>query len=153
MPYQFPPPIRERFLDDFGYVSRPWKKWFDSLKILDDQQTKKLSVTHTAGATLTRDDFGRIIKFNIGDRVSLGHAVCKLPSISETDINGWLKIFKIGSKRLTIQAADSDIIEISSPGGYIFCDEMIRGVANIELYVSDATTWAILSGTGIWKVC
>ena len=106
------------------------------------------SQTYSTSEYLSSLDLGKIIKFNNGS----GSMICYLPSLDETNIDSWVTIMRLGTGRLTIQAADIDTIEKSLPGGKIWCDEPGRVLANITLCLATVTKWAMLSGTGIWKV-
>lgn len=108
---------------------------------------KRPSVTYTnTGATLSTNDFGRVIKFENG----ANNVICTLPSVSSGDVDSWLIIMRLGTGRLTIQASDSDTIEKSKAGGQMYCQEEGRIVANLMLYLATETKWGILAGTGIW---
>ena len=111
--------------------------------------SKRPSVTYTnTGASLNTNDFGKVIKFDN----NANDVICTLPSVNSGHVDGWLIIMRLGTGRLTIQASDNDTIEKSKVGGRIFCQEIGRVVANIDLYLATETKWAILAGTGIWNV-
>ena len=110
---------------------------------------KKRSVIYTnTGATLSTNDFGKVIKFDNG----ANHVVCTLPSVGVSDIDGSFIIMRFGTGRLTIKASDNDTIERSVNGGTVYCEESGRPTANITIYLATETKWTILAGTGIWMV-
>ena len=142
-----PAPLRERFLNTLGQITEPWRKWLNEISGGSIPYHKFKSVIYTATKTLTVSDFGRVIRFNNGTN----NVGCFLPSVGEMDIDTWVIIMRVGTGSLTIQAADSDTIEKSGPGGKLVCDEADRVCANVWLYLATETEWAIMGGTGIWK--
>ncbi len=114
--------------------------------IINDGQTKsRASVTYTVDKALTTSEFGKVCKFN-----SSSDLTATLPSVGSSDVDSWLIIMRLGTGKLTIQASDSDEIEKSGAGGYIFCIETGRPAANLSIYLASETVWAVLGGTGIW---
>ena len=142
-----PVPLRERFLNSLGQITEPWRKWLNEISASSIPYHKFKSVIYTATKVLTAADFGKVIKFNNGTN----NVGCLLPSVGEMDVDTWIIIMRVGTGSLTIQAADSDTIEKSGPGGKLICDEVDRVCANVWLYLATETKWAILGGTGIWK--
>ena len=98
-------------------------------------------------ATLTSDDWGKLIIMDNGTKSVFVY----LPSIGATDIGCPLCVVRLGSGRVTIQAADADVLENSSAGGAVFCEEASRGAANLWLRVVSATKYMFEQGCGIWK--
>jgi hypothetical protein len=129
-------------------ISNPWRNYFDEID--NKINTGKIdSYTLTEETILTAAHLGRVIKVN---NSNLSWTVT-LPSVTESNVDSWIIIIRLGDGSLRIKAADSDTIESSSAGGFIRCDEgSERVLANVKLYLATATQWAILAGTGIWKV-
>lgn len=71
-----------------------------------------------------------------------------LPSVDTVDIGTVFTIVKLGTGRVTIDAADSDTIEDSGAGDTIYCAD--EGDAVITLRLFTATGWNILFANGTW---
>ncbi len=147
MAIQQAPPLSQRLVDGQGNITPIWRRWFQSLKVFDDQISQPPTETYTGNRTLTVRDFGKNIKFNNG----ANPVTCYLPSVGSTDVSSWLQISKLGTGRLRIQASDSDTIGKSSVGGAIISVEPNR-VENVRLYLESETHWDITGGIGIWNV-
>jgi len=82
---------------------------------LFQQPIVDITETFTSDYTITQANFEHIIIFD----TTGGDINCNLPSIGNGDIGKWLIIVRKGINKLTITAADADIILDSSPGGTI----------------------------------
>ena len=135
-------------LDAQGNLNPMWLKWFQRVGMFFDDYRKSPDLIYTTNASLTTDDYGKSIVFNIGAST----VTCTLMTARTTDINGWLgPIYRIGTGKLIITADSASTIEYSSAGGSIFCDEERRAAANVTLELVAANKWAIIEGTGLWK--
>ena len=101
----------------------------------------------TTDATLTTDDFGKLIVFDC----TSSDLTCSLMPASQRDLNGWLTLYRMGSGKFSVRAGVDDEIEYSSKGGTIWCDEKKRRAANLTLEIVDIGLWAITGATGLWK--
>lgn len=102
--------------------------------------------TVTEDTILTVTDFGKLIICNQpGDDINI-----TAPSVGEDEIGSVLKIVRIGSGFCKLHAADADLIENGTAGGFIMNIETNRSAANIELVLVAAAQWAINGGLGIW---
>lgn len=142
------PPVRANLLDQNGQLNHQWQRWFEEVGRFFDDYRRQPDISYTANATLTTDDFGKMIVFD----TSSGDRICNLMTVSSKDVFCWLTIFKIGERRLTILPDSATRIEFSSPGGRIWNDEVKRKAANVTLQLISTTQWAITGATGIWKV-
>ena len=152
------PPLREPMQNPDGSMSRVWYRFFEEMKNWTDkvsdevvsgrwQMKQRANKTVTdADVTLTSADFGKTITVDLGEN---DHTVY-LPSVDSTNIDVLFTIIRIGDGRISIQAADSDTIERSRPGGGIYCHESHRMIANVTLYLANETEWGITGATGIW---
>lgn len=141
------PPVNARLLDDNGMITRQWLLWFQRVGMFFDDFRRSPDLVYTTDATLTTDDFGKKIVFNVGTSTK----TCKLPTITSRDVNCWIgPIYRIGTGRLIITADASSAIEHSSLGGSLYCEETKRVAANVTLEVVAANQWGIIGGTGLW---
>ena len=130
-----------------GANNPDWLRWFADMTTQVSQIRQEDYRAYTEGTTLTPYDFGKAHIFTIG----ASNVEVILPPVDETDIFSWIRIIRIGSGRLRISAASTAVIESSSLGGQIWCNEANRKAANITLQLVEEDTWAILAGTGVWK--
>ena len=121
--------------------------WMTNLYTAVEEIRKQPWLEHTGDFNVTHNDFGKVHLMNIGS----SDATAYLPSVDETNIYQWIRFVRVGTGKLTIYAADSDMIEYSSAPGRIWCDEMKRTAANQGLILVEADKWALLGGIGIWK--
>ena len=152
------PPLREPMTGPDGQLSRVWYRFFEEMKNWTDKmqdeivsgkwQMKQRASETVVGddKTLTSADFGKSITMDIGEE---DHIVY-LPSVGAGNIGINFTIIRVGDGRISIQAADSDSIERSRPGGGIYCHESHRMIANVTLYLANETEWGIVGATGIW---
>jgi hypothetical protein len=102
--------------------------------------------TKTDSYVITTADFGKSLRMN-----SASAKIFTLPSVASADDGARITIMKVGAGRVTIQAADTDIIQDSSAAGTMYCDAAAETYANVTLeYIDAITKWAIVSGTGTW---
>lgn len=100
-----------------------------------------------AGITLTTSDFGKFVTVN-----SAAAQIVNLPSVDASHVGGWFIVVKLGAGKVTIQAADLDVINDSSAGGTIYNDLTDETSAVIKLRLVTATKWVIESFTGVgWR--
>lgn len=142
-------PIPRSPIAGTAQINPEWVRWFNELVTAVDEIRKEPYRVHTAGVTLTTADLGLVHIFNTGAT----NIEVTLPSVDTSNLHSWVKIVRLGTgkARLLIRASDSDLIEYSSAPGRIWCNEDKRTAANITLQLVQATKWAIMAGTGIWK--
>lgn len=93
--------------------------------------------------TITTADFSKVfIHSHASDSKTWN-----LPSVAAGDMGGELTFIKTGTGVMTIDAADSDIIEDSSAGGTIYSG---ASIASITLQLVGAALWKIKEATGTW---
>jgi len=145
-------PIRDKVLDRNGFLTEPWRKWFEEAggvaSIFSKYSAAKYIVTTVDPIYLTALQLGKVIKAENG----VNGANFKLPSVGRDDVDAWIAFVRLGTGRLVIDAADSDVIEKSSPGGRIVCMETGRVAASIILFLASETCWSIFGGIGVWHV-
>ena len=145
-------PIRDKLITKDGFLSEPWRKWFSTAGGQASYFSKFASAKHTidpsSTVNLIGSDLGKIIKADNGSN----GIVFKLPSVGRNDVDSWIGFMRLGAGPIIIDAADSDTIEKSSPGGRLICNEPGRVVASLMLFLASETKWAIFGGCGIWYV-
>jgi len=142
-----PPPVAVKMLDAQGNLDPHWLRWFQRVGTFGDDFRKTPDLVFTTDASLTTDDFGKIIAFNNG----AADLTCNLMTITKRDLYCWIgPIYRLGTGRVTITADSLSSIEYSSPGGSLSCDEERRAAANVTLEVIALNKWAIIGGTGLW---
>ena len=144
-----PPPVQARILDAQGNLNPQWLRWFQRVGMFFDDYRRTPDLVYTANATLTTDDYGKSIVFNVGS----GTLTCTLPLLRSGDVHCWIgPITRIGTGTLIITATSPNVIESSSAGGSIMCNEAKRVAANVTLEVMTSNIWAITGATGLWHV-
>jgi hypothetical protein len=100
--------------------------------------------TETKGATyaIQGTDLGKTFVLDSAETKTFN-----LPSVESGDIGTIFRFFKLGAGRLTIDAADSDVIYDSGAGDTIYSDSSL---AAISLQLISATVWGIISANGTW---
>ena len=73
-----------------------------------------------------------------------------LPSVAAGNVGLQYTFVKLGPGKLTIAAADSDIIGGSGAGGTVYDDEAGETHATITIQLANATKWVILGYHGTW---
>jgi len=73
-----------------------------------------------------------------------------LPSVGAGDVGLWFTFIKLGAGKLTIDAADSDVIADSGAGDTIYDDIAGETYATITLVLVSETQWAITGAHGTW---
>ena len=139
-------PVLSPMLTPDGLLTPVWRRWFQNLKIRDDEIRRKPAKTYTSDQTLSSFDLGKAILFDIG----IAEVTCTLPAVGTNDIWSWITIIRRGTGDFTIRCNDSDTLERG--GSSLYCDESIRVAANVTLQLFTETQWAIIGATGIWKV-
>lgn len=141
------PPVQAKLLDDNGNLTRQWNEWFRAVGMYYDNVRRLPDLEYSVNASLTTDDYGKKIIFNVGT----GTLTCKLPTITAKDVNCWVgPIYRIGTGKLIITADSLSSIEYSSKGGSLSCDEPRRAAANVTLEVVSENQWGVIGGTGLW---
>ena len=141
------PPYSEKLLMPDGTLSRRWYLWFQSLKNLDDQISIWPSDTLTADYTVKAKDFGKILKFDNGNKTM----TCQLPDATDSMIGAILTIVKLGSGQLRIKAGTGARIGSSNLGGTLVSAEPYR-IENIRIFLETSTRWVTVGGLGVWYV-
>lgn len=97
-----------------------------------------------ANATLTSADFGKSVRMS-----SASDYIAFLPSAGASDDGARLRIVKTGAGKVTVDAADSDLINDSGAGDTIY-NNSAETYAYIDLeYAHAIVTW-VACGTGTW---
>lgn len=125
-----------------------WRRWFQNLKIRDDEIRKAPYKTYTADTQLTTWELGKVVQFDC----TSADLVATLPTVEAKDLWAWLTILRIGTYKLTVTADPNSYIEYSSIGGSLYCEETRRRAANVQLQLVGVNQWAIIAGFGIWEV-
>ena len=73
-----------------------------------------------------------------------------LPSVAFGDIGTWYTFVKNGTNRLTIKAADADIIADSSAGARLYNSATNEYYATVTLQLANGTNWVITGAHGTW---
>jgi hypothetical protein len=141
-------PVLQPFFTGSGKINPVWQRWFQKLKIRDDETRQKPYKIYTTDANLTTWDLGKTILFSIGGT----DVVCVLPQPQTKDLWSWITIVRRGGGKLTITADSTSRIEYSSEGGSVYCEESRRRAANVTLQVVESGQWAITAGLGKWEV-
>jgi len=144
---QTPPPVGIRLLDDAGNLHPQWVRWFQHVGEYYDLVRRKPDKVCTADATLTTDDYGKVVRFDNG----ASDISCSLPAIYSRDLYCWITIVRTGTGRLTIIPDSAARIEYGSLGGRFWCEEPKRLAANVTLQIMNSTQWGIIGATGIWS--
>jgi len=101
-------------------------------------------VVKNSGYTIPVIEAGTIYTCTSSDLQSFS-----LPSVDTINIGIEFTIVKLGTGRVQIMSADSDVIEDSGAGLYIYCEDTT--IATITLKLISATQWIIKNGAnGIW---
>ena len=131
-----------------GITNPVWVRWFDAMSGVYDDVRQIPDKIFTVDTTLTTADFGKTITF---DCTSFD-LECTLMPVTTKDLYCWIKIFRRGLNRLTINAPEGVRIEYSKEGGKVWCLETLRYAANLTLMLVTATQFGITGATGIWYV-
>jgi len=145
---QLPPVSSQFFIGETRTINPIWQRWFQKLKIREDETRRRPYKILTTDTTLTSWDLGKSVLFSVGAT----DTICRLPQITSRDLWAWVTIIRMGSGKLTITANSADRIEYSSEGGSCFCEEVRRKAANVTLQIVDLGQWAISAGLGIWSI-
>lgn len=143
-----PPPFKTPMVDDNGYPTREWHRWFQKIGLVNDPFTANPDVIYTGNTTLTSGDLGKVVIFNNGS----SDVVCSLMGFAAKDLYNWVRVVRLGTGRLTIVPSALMKIEYGSIGGRIWCDEERRAAANVTLQAVSLIQLAIIASTGRWKV-
>ena len=112
---------------------------------LDKTLAQPVVVTKTSDYTITTADFGKTLRMNSASAYTF-----TLPSVGSTEDGSRLCISKLGAGKVTIQAADSDLIGNSSAGGTLYNNTAeLYAVVNLE-YIHAIVTWVIRGAHGSW---
>lgn len=103
-------------------------------------------VSKTDNYAITISDFGKCFRM-----VNALDKTFTLPSVGSNENGARITFIKNGAGRVTIDTADSDLIDDSSAGGTIYCDIAGELASTITLeYIHSNITWGIISGKGTW---
>lgn len=135
--------------DEIEFVEYEATKWRCTIitPAAGGASVKNTVVVKTANYVLTTSDLGRdkvFIMNNAADRTF------DLPSVAAGDIGAEITLGKVAAGKVTIQAADSDIIHDSSAGGTLYNNIAGETYVLVRLILIQSTKWAIcgMSGTG-----
>lgn len=103
------------------------------------------TIDGSSGLTLTTSDIGKTVVVN-----SSSDRTIYLPSVDSGHIGARFIIWKLGSGKVTIDAADSDTIMDSTAGGTIYNSSSTETWACLILRLETATQWGIQGGVGTW---
>jgi len=93
---------------------------------------------------LTSSHFDKSVRMS-----SAADHVASLPSVGVSEDGARIRIIKIGAGKVTIDAADTDIIDDSGAGDTIYNDTAeTYAICDLE-YIHAITTWVTVS-TGTW---
>lgn len=145
-PQQHPPMAQPFFSPGTRNISPIWRRFLQGLKAWDDEERRLPHITYTTNQQISTWHFGKTVLFNIGS----SDVTATLPSVVAADIWKWLTIIRMGTGELQIVSSDSDNIE--KDGTALACDDNDRVACNVTLQLVTETQWAILAGTGIWRV-
>jgi len=104
---------------------------------------QSLVTTYTANHTVLLSQMGQTLVMN-----NTTNHVFTFPSVTTGDIGVWFIFVNINTGKLTIAAADSDIIADSAAGGTIYSDD--DNIATITTELVSATQWLITGAHGTW---
>ena len=99
-----------------------------------------------SGITLTTDDFGKTISVD-----SSSSQTVTLPSVDSTNLGAWVRVLKLNSGQVTVDAADSDTIADSTAGGTIYNNQSGQDYAVIEIQLANGTEWVVVHAEGTWS--
>ncbi len=99
-----------------------------------------------SGITLTSDDFGKTISVD-----SSSSQTVMLPSVDSSNTGAWIRVLKLNSGQVTVDAADSDTIADSTAGGTIYNSQSGQDYAVIEIQLANETEWVVVHGEGTWS--
>jgi len=103
-------------------------------------------VTKTDSYTITTSDFGKTLRMNSAD-----DKIFTLPSVGAVDDGARVIVVKLGAGKVTVQAADSDIIADGTAGGTLYNNTAAQIYADVSLeYVHQSVTWIIRGAHGTW---
>jgi hypothetical protein len=103
------------------------------------------TIDGSSGLTLTAGDIGKTVIVN-----SSSDRTIYLPSVDSSHIGARFVVWKLGSGKVTIDAADSDTIMDSSAGGTIYNSSSTETWACLILRLESASQWGIQGGVGTW---
>ncbi len=110
--------------------------------ILDPWLNYKV-VTYTADHTVTLDQTGHTLVMNHTTNYTF-----TLPSVGASDVGVEFSFANINTGRLTIDAADSDIIADSGAGHTIYSDT--DSYATLHIRLVSTTQWLVIGSHGTW---
>ena len=98
-----------------------------------------------SGVSLTTDDFGKTITID-----SASNQTVVLPSVTSSHIGAWVRIIKLGTGKVTVDAPAGHFIADSGDGGTIYNGASSENFATITLQLTSADRWNIAGGCGTW---
>lgn len=108
-------------------------------------QASHLLETKTDDYIVLTTDKGKALVMN-----SSSDKTFSLPSVDATNAGTWYIFVKIGTGKVTIDAADSDVINDSTAGGGIYDAQTNETYAVIIVELVSETQWVAYGGVGTW---
>lgn len=102
--------------------------------------------TKTDNYTVTTSDFGKLLVMN-----SASDKTFTLPSVTSSHVGAILTFAKIAAGKVTIDAADSDVIADSAAGGTIDNSQSTETYATLVIQLVSETKWSVVGGHGTWS--
>lgn len=119
-------------------------KFLESIGYLGSGRSEVINVT--GNLVVTSNHYGKTLRMN-----SASDYTFTLPSVDLSSDGAHVTFMKEGAGKVTIQAADSDLIADSSAGGTIYDDVAAELYATITLeYVHAIVTWVVVGAHGTW---
>ena len=103
--------------------------------------------THTEDYTVLLSDVNGSLRMN-----SAADKILSLPSVGASEDGYRFTFVKQGAGKVTLQAADTDIIDSGSAAGTLFNSQAGETYANVTLeYLHATVTWLIVAARGTWS--
>lgn len=116
-------------------------KWRDFAQLVGKKRVEAI----TGNKSLSIDDANKVFACD-----TTSACTYTLPSVSASEIGIQFTFGRTGIGRLTIQAADNDMIAESSPGGTIYSDVPTQRYTTLTVLLLAYNQWVITSGHGTW---
>lgn len=126
----------------------------DNYVLTYDNSSGKISLEASAGGSgaVEAKDMGYTIQTTDSTKTftcnSASAQTFNLPSVAAVNVGIEFTIIKLGAGQVTIDAADSDLIEDSGAGDTIYCAD--EGITTITLKLVTETQWIIKFCSGTW---
>jgi len=129
--------------DKEGQIGTNSKRWNLGLFYTLLSNLKYVEIK-TDNYSVQTTDFGKTFVMNAADKTF------SLPSVSASDIGATLTFIHVGTKNLTIDAADADTISDSGAGDGIYCEQAGEIYASVTIMLATETAWIIKDAKGTW---